>query len=79
MEQGDNIIPLSPTADFDFSTGDNVFYGYIKVVDDLNAVDIEAIKTEAGNFETQIYPDAYFEASAAGQGGCCGGCGGAGA
>ncbi|MDR1575535.1 MAG: sulfite exporter TauE/SafE family protein [Treponema sp.] len=75
MEQGDNVIQLMPAETFDFSTGDNVFYGYVKVVDDLNSVDagvIEAIKTEVSNFETQIYPDAYFEAAAAGQGGCCG-------
>jgi sulfite exporter TauE/SafE/copper chaperone CopZ/plastocyanin domain-containing protein len=72
MEQGDNVIQLLPTDDFDFSTADNVFYGYVKVVDDLNNVDIEAIKAEAGGFETQIYPDAYFEAAASGQGGCCG-------
>jgi plastocyanin domain-containing protein len=74
LEQGDNVLQLLPAEDFDFSTGDNIFYGYVKVVDDLNDVDIEAIKTEAGNFETQIYPDAYFEAAAA-QGGCCGGAG----
>jgi hypothetical protein len=61
MEQGDNVIQLMPTADFDFSTGDNVFYGFVKVVDDIDAVDIEAIKDEAGNFEPMIYPDAYFE------------------
>jgi plastocyanin domain-containing protein len=75
MEQGDNVIQLMPTDDFDFSTGDNVFYGYVKVVDDLNNVDIEAIKADVGGFETQIYPDAYFEAAAAGQGGCCGSAG----
>jgi plastocyanin domain-containing protein len=74
IEQGDNVIELLPTDDFDFSTGDNVFYGYVKVVDDLSDVDIEAIKTEVSNFETQIYPDAYFEAAAGG--GCCGGAGG---
>jgi hypothetical protein len=72
IDQGDNIIQLMPTNDFDFSTGDSVFYGYVKVVDDLNNVDIEAIKMEVSDFETQIYPDAYFEASAA-QGNCCGG------
>jgi hypothetical protein len=71
--QGENVIPLLPTESFDFSPGDNVFYGYVKVVNDLNDVDIEAIKTEVSNFETQIYPDAYFETSAAGQGGCCAG------
>jgi sulfite exporter TauE/SafE/copper chaperone CopZ len=75
IEQGDNVLQLMPTEDFDFSTGDNVFYAYVKVVDDLKDVDsaaIEAIKTEAGNFETLIYPDAWFEEAAA-QGGCCGG------
>jgi sulfite exporter TauE/SafE/copper chaperone CopZ len=73
IDQGDNIIQLMPGETFDFSTGDNVFYAYVKVVDDLNDVDdadIEAIKTEVSDFETQIYPDAYFEEAA--QGGCCG-------
>ncbi|MDR1399206.1 MAG: sulfite exporter TauE/SafE family protein [Treponema sp.] len=77
INQGENIIQLMPTSDFDFSTGDNVFYAYIKVVDDLNNIDadmIEAIKTDVSNFETQIYPEAYFETAAAvGGGGCCGG------
>jgi sulfite exporter TauE/SafE/copper chaperone CopZ/plastocyanin domain-containing protein len=70
IEQGDNVIELLPADDFDFSTGDNIFYGYVKVVDDLSIVDIEAIKTEVSNYETKIYPEAYFEAAAAG-GGCC--------
>jgi hypothetical protein len=77
MEQGDNVIQLMPADDFDFSTADNVFYGYVKIVDDLSGVDnvdIEAIKNEVSNFETQIYPDAYFEEVVAG-GGCCGGAG----
>ncbi|MDR1325319.1 MAG: sulfite exporter TauE/SafE family protein [Treponema sp.] len=72
MNQGDNIIQLMPASDFDFSTGDSVFYAYVKVVDDLHDVDIEAIKTEVSNFETQMYPDAYFETSAVQGGGCCG-------
>ena len=74
MEQGDNVIQLFPTDDFDFSTGDHVFYGYVKVVDDIKKVDIEAIKAEVSEFETLIYPDAYFEAAAQGAG-CCGGAG----
>ncbi|MDR1839803.1 MAG: sulfite exporter TauE/SafE family protein [Treponema sp.] len=61
MEQGDNIIDVLPTDDFDFSTIDNVFYGYVKVVDDINSINIEAIKTEVANHETLIYPEAYFE------------------
>ncbi|MDR2793113.1 MAG: sulfite exporter TauE/SafE family protein [Treponema sp.] len=71
MKQGDNVIRLMPTEDFDFSTGDNIFYGYVKVVEDLNAVDIGAIKTEVSEFETLIYPDAYFEAASQAAG-CCG-------
>ncbi|MDR0759913.1 MAG: sulfite exporter TauE/SafE family protein, partial [Treponema sp.] len=39
MERGDNGVQLLPAEDFDFSTADNVFYGYVKVVDDLDAVD----------------------------------------
>jgi plastocyanin domain-containing protein len=72
MKQGDNVIQLMPSADFDFSTGDNVFYGYVKVVDDLTRLDLDAIKTEVGNFETMMYPDGYFEAAAQGAA-CCGG------
>jgi hypothetical protein len=70
IEQGDNVIQLLPANDFDFSTADNVFYGYVKVVEDLSNADIEAIQREVSNFETQIYPDAYFEA--ANGGACCG-------
>ncbi|MDR1412067.1 MAG: sulfite exporter TauE/SafE family protein [Spirochaetaceae bacterium] len=70
MAAGDNIIEVIPSSDFEFSTVDNIFYGYVKAVDDIGRVDIEAVKKEAAEFETLIYPDAYFEA--AGRGGCCG-------
>jgi hypothetical protein len=70
MDQGDNVIQLMPVEDFDFSTADNVFYGYVKVVDDLDTVDIEAIKAEVADFETLIYPDAYFDTAAQGAS-CC--------
>ena len=73
MEIGDNVIQFMPVEDFDFSTADNVFYGYVKVADDLNTIDTEAIKAEVSNFETRIYPEAYFEAQAPGR--CCGGAG----
>jgi plastocyanin domain-containing protein len=64
MEQGENIIQLMPAEDFDFSTADNVFYGYVKVTEDLGNVDIEAVKAEVSGHETLIYPDAYFDAPA---------------
>ncbi|MDR1353152.1 MAG: hypothetical protein LBK05_07710, partial [Treponema sp.] len=63
-------IEVIPSDDFEFSTVDNIFYGYVKAVDDIGRVDIEAVKKEAAEFETLIYPDAYFGAAA--QGGCCG-------
>jgi sulfite exporter TauE/SafE/copper chaperone CopZ/plastocyanin domain-containing protein len=69
IDRGNNVLQLLPEGDFDFSTGDNVFYGYVKVVEDLSSVDLEAIQAEVSNFETLIYPDAYFEEA---QGGCCG-------
>ena len=61
MEQGANPIRLIPTADFDFSTADNVFYGYVKMVNNINNFNIDAIKAEVENHETLIYPEAYFD------------------
>ncbi|MDR1470547.1 MAG: sulfite exporter TauE/SafE family protein [Spirochaetaceae bacterium] len=60
MNQGENVIRLMPQDDFDFSTLDNVFYGYVKVVDDLDDFDLDAVKAEAAAWETQIYPEEYF-------------------
>jgi hypothetical protein len=71
IEVGDNGIQFMPAESFDFSTGDNIYYGYVKVVDDINNINIEGIKKEAGDFETLIYPDAYFDSVSQG-GGCCG-------
>ncbi|MDR3301873.1 MAG: sulfite exporter TauE/SafE family protein, partial [Spirochaetaceae bacterium] len=39
MKDGDNSIQLMPSSDFDFSTADNVYYGFVKVVDDINDID----------------------------------------
>jgi sulfite exporter TauE/SafE len=61
IEQGENVIRLFPEMDFDFSTADNVFYGYVKTAADIARLDIEAIKAEVENHETLIYPQAYFE------------------
>jgi hypothetical protein len=61
-EQGDNPLQLVPGDDFEFYTADSVFYGYVKVVDDISRVDVDAVKAEAANFETLIYPEAYFDA-----------------
>ncbi len=50
MLAGENTIQLIPEEDFDFSTADNKFYGYVKVVDDLSKVDIEAINKEVNQY-----------------------------
>ncbi|GHV90070.1 heavy metal-binding domain-containing protein [Spirochaetia bacterium] len=70
MKGGENILGLYPEADFDFSTSDSEYYGYVKVVEDLNTVDMDAIKTEIGNFQTMIYPSDYFQ-SPGGEGMAC--------
>jgi sulfite exporter TauE/SafE/plastocyanin domain-containing protein len=59
--RGENIIQLLPAGDLAFYTGSGSSFAYIKVVDDIRGVDIEAVKAEVSGFETRIYPDAYFE------------------
>jgi len=66
----ENPLALLPEEDFAFSTGDGVFFGYLKVVDDLAAVDEAAIRREAAGADTLVYPDEYF--ASGGGGGCCG-------
>jgi sulfite exporter TauE/SafE/copper chaperone CopZ len=61
FDSGENIVYLLPDEDFEFFTADSEYYGYVKVVDDLAAMDIEAIKREIGGYETMIYPSAYFQ------------------
>mgnify|MGYP000273899951 CR=1 FL=1 len=54
MQEGDNKISLIPQSDFDFSTADNAFYGYVKVVDDITKIDIDAIKNEVNQYVPTI-------------------------
>lgn len=69
LEKGENTLYFAPAESFDFSTGDNAFYGYIKVVDELESVDLDAVKDEVSKFQTMIWPDDTFEGSG---GSCCG-------
>ena len=66
---GQNQVGLYPTESFDVSTGDNRFYCYVKVVDDLSTVDEAAIREEVDAFEPLIYPQEVFESSGMS---CCG-------
>ena len=61
INQGANPLYILPGESFDFSTEDNVFYGYFKVVGDLSVIDNEAIKNEVANFQTLVWPPATFE------------------
>lgn len=71
MGQGENILTLYPQESFEVSTGDNAFYAYVKVVEDLEQINTAAIREEAEQFETMIYPADTFSAPSAGAS-CCG-------
>lgn len=68
LEKGENPLYFTPAGSFDFSTGDNSFYGYIKVVDNLESMDLNAVKEEVKNFKTQIWPEDTFQGAG---GSCC--------
>ncbi|GHU74259.1 hypothetical protein AGMMS49992_15190 [Clostridia bacterium] len=70
LEVGENPLFLFPTEDFDFSNGDNSFYGYIKVVDDLTSIDEAAIKSEVASYRTLIYPPETFDGGGSGAPSC---------
>ena len=46
LEEGENKIYLEAYGDFDFLTEDNKIFGYVKVVDDLKKVDLDAVRDE---------------------------------
>lgn len=70
LTSGENALSLYPVESFDVSTGDFAFYAYVKVVDDLENVDEDAIRREVEEYETYVYPSSAFEGAAAG-GSCC--------
>lgn len=52
LEKGENKLMLYPEADFDFSTEDQKMFGYVKVVDDMNEVDLKEIRKEVKEHTT---------------------------
>ncbi|MDF2484886.1 MAG: Heavy metal transporter [Herbinix sp.] len=56
VKSGKNSINFSPVQDFDFYTADSSYYGYVKVVEDINNIDVEAIKEEVSNFQPSAEP-----------------------
>lgn len=69
LVSGENELYLYPQDSFEVSAADNRFYAYVKVVDDLDQIDEDAIRQEVDNFETMIYPASVFESSGMS---CCG-------
>jgi len=63
IQNGQTETPLlDPQKDFVFQCGMGMLHGYVKVVDDINKVDLEKVKSEVENYKLP-----------AGSGGCCGG------
>ncbi|MCL1947302.1 MAG: sulfite exporter TauE/SafE family protein [Chitinivibrionia bacterium] len=60
LKKGENPLGIRPTDSFPFSTSNNAHYGYLKAVGDIAAIDTNAIKAEARNIETLIYPPETF-------------------
>jgi sulfite exporter TauE/SafE/copper chaperone CopZ/plastocyanin domain-containing protein len=72
LKAGETPLYFYPSDSFDFSTDDNAFYGYVKVVDSLDTLDaagIEAIQEEVASYETLIYPPEYYFTGADGDSG----------
>lgn len=71
LVQGENPLSVSPTESFEVSTGDNAFYAYVKVVEEIDQFDAASIQAEVEQFETLIYPSEVFSSDGAGAS-CCG-------
>lgn len=69
LTAGSNQLGVYPSQSFDVYTGGDCFFCYVKVVDDLNAIDEDAIREEVSSFITMIYPAEVFEGT---QRSCCG-------
>jgi len=66
LQRGENPLGIRPADSFPFSTANNAHYGYVKAVKDIAAIDTNAIKAEARNVETLIYPPETFESGGGG-------------
>lgn len=61
LKQGENKLKFVPEGDFTFSCWMGMLNGYVKVVDDINDIDMDAIKKEIERYRPPR-----------GAGGCCG-------
>ena len=51
MNKGENEIHIIPSEDFTFANYSYKYFGYVKVVDDINNIDLEEIKKEVGKYK----------------------------
>ena len=51
MQEGDNTVRLIPIIDFEFAVDNYEYAGYVKVVSDLETIDLEQIKEEVKSVE----------------------------
>lgn len=65
LKEGENLLEFTPEADFSFNCWMGMLNGYVKVVDDIEKIDLEGIKKEAGSFRPA--------SRNSGISGCCGG------
>ncbi len=56
VQEGENKISFYPDQDFDFYTKDGSYYGYVKVVEDINNIDEEEIRQEVSEYQPSAQP-----------------------
>jgi len=72
LKQGDNVIDLIPTADFDYSCWMNMISGYVRVVDDINAVDVAAVLADPSLIGASSSGGSCGGEAGSDEAGCCG-------
>ena len=55
VQPGENQIRFYPEQDFEFYTEDNLYYGYVKVIEDIDQIDMEAIRKEVAEYQPLPY------------------------
>jgi hypothetical protein len=54
LKPEENILKLQPEFDFTFACSKGSMNGYVKVVGDINKIDIDAIKEEVKNYQPYV-------------------------
>ena len=52
LQKGENMIEFTPTKDFSFSCWMGMINGYVKVVDDVDDIDLDQIRTEVSSYSS---------------------------